>query len=276
MSDGKVQLEAELDASRVKQGAAEVTGAVRQMGREVERESSRVSAATAKMGGGGEQAAQSTQKAERSIIASIQRQTAAYEAGGRSTREYYEAIARQRGIGADVLKPYLDQLDAAKSKQLGAADGAEKLSGGLLSLRGAAAAAATAIAAYVTVDAAKAIIDQADAVSLLNSRLRGAVSGADEFAAAQKGLFQLAQSNSVGLSETIQLYTRLSDPIKRLGGGMNEVIGVTNAFQKALQLGGVSAQEAASATLQFGQALGTGVLAGDEFKSLAEPTPRLL
>ena len=94
MSDGKVQLEAELDASRVKQGAAEVTGAVRQMGREVERESSRVSAATSKMGSGGEQAAQSTQKAERSIIASIQRQTAAYEAGGRSTREYYEAIAR--------------------------------------------------------------------------------------------------------------------------------------------------------------------------------------
>lgn len=276
MSDGKVQLEAELDASRVKQGAAEVTGAVRQMGREVERESSRVSAATAKMGSGGEQAAQNTEKASRSIIASIQRQTAAYEAGGRSTREYYEAIARQRGVGADVLKPYLDQLDAAKDKQEQAAGGADKLGNSLISLKGAFAAAAAAAISYVTIDAAKAILDQADAVSLLNSRLRLAVGGADEFAAAQQGLFQLAQSNSVGLSETITLYTRLSDPIKRLGGGMNEVIGVTNAFQKALQLGGVSAQEAASATLQFGQALGAGVLAGDEFRSLAEASPRLL
>ena len=127
MSDGKVQLGAELDASGVKQGAAEVTGAVRQMGKDVEREAARVSAATSKMGGGSEQAAQSAQKAERSIIASIQRQTAAYEAGGRSTREYYEAIARLRGVGADALKPYLDQLDAAKSKQHEAAEGAEKL-----------------------------------------------------------------------------------------------------------------------------------------------------
>lgn len=300
MSDGKVQLEAELDASRVKQGAAEVTGAVRQMGRDVEQEGRKLKDAL-DIGDAGNKASERVAQSSRSIIGQIQRQTAVMEAGTRGSREYYESIARQRGIGAEVLKPYLDQLDATKAKleankaaqdavnasmksmgdsaggsMRGAAAEVDKLSGSFVSLRGAVTAAATALAAYVTIDAAKAILDQADAVSLLNSRLRLAVGGADEFAAAQQGLFQLAQSNSVGLSETITLYTRLADPIKRLGGGMNEVIGVTNAFQKALQLGGVSAQEAASATLQFGQALGAGVLAGDEFRSLAEASPRLL
>lgn len=39
---------------------------------------------------------------------------------------------------------------------------------------------------------------------------------------------------------------------------------------------GANTKEAASATIQFGQAMASGKLAGDEFRSLAEASPRLL
>lgn len=133
-----------------------------------------------------------------------------------------------------------------------------------------------AIAAVGVGVAVREFVQAADQMSLLNARLKLSTSTTQEFAAAQRQLFSLAQQNSVGLAETIQLYTRLAEPIKRVGGGMNEVIGITDTFQKALQLGGVTAQEAASATLQFGQALGRGALSGDEFNSIAEASPRIL
>lgn len=134
----------------------------------------------------------------------------------------------------------------------------------------------TAIAALGVGVAVREFVQAADQMSLLNARLKLSTASVQEFSAAQRQLFALAQQNSVGLAETIQLYTRLADPIKRVGGGMTEVIGITDTFQKALQLGGVTAQEAAAATLQFGQALGRGALSGDEFNSIAEASPRIL
>ena len=69
------------------------------------------------IGNGADASAQKLDKSTRSIISSIQRTTATMEAGGRGTKEYYEAIANQRGANTDALKPYLAQLDAAIVKQ---------------------------------------------------------------------------------------------------------------------------------------------------------------
>ena len=157
-----------------------------------------------------------------------------------------------------------------------AAREATNAAGGFDSISRMAGQLKAAVAGYLSLSVARSFIETADAMSLLDSRLKLATKSSLEFGSVQKELFALAQENSVGISETVTLYTRMSEPLARVGGGMKEVIGVTNAFQKALQLGGVSAQEAAAATLQFGQALGSGTLAGDEFRSLAEASPRLL
>lgn len=55
--------------------------------------------------------------ATKNMIGSIQRQIAVMEAGSRSGADYYRALAGQRGIDANALKPYLDQLDAITAKQ---------------------------------------------------------------------------------------------------------------------------------------------------------------
>jgi hypothetical protein len=80
------------------------------------------------MGDGTTQSAQKIEQATKSMVSSIQRTTALMDSGARGSVEYYKALANQRGVDANVLKPYLDQLEAVKVKQAQAS--AAMLSGG--------------------------------------------------------------------------------------------------------------------------------------------------
>jgi len=72
------------------------------------------------------------------------------------------------------------------------------------------------------------------------------------------------------------LYNRLGNAAKDYIGTQEELLGVTDTISKALVVGGATAQEQASAMLQFSQALGSGVFQGDEFKAMAEAAPQFL
>ncbi|MEG2307190.1 MAG: tape measure protein, partial [Erysipelotrichaceae bacterium] len=93
---------------------------------------------------------------------------------------------------------------------------------------------------------------------------------------ALKQMSEIAKENRVTLAATGKLFTQLLPPIQRIKGGVSETIAIVDAFGKAMLVGGANTQEAASATVQFGQAMASGKLAGDEFRSLAEASPRLL
>ncbi len=100
------------------------------------------------MGNGTAQSAQKIESATKSMIQSIQRTTAATEAGDKSTRAYQESLARMRGIDVAALKPYLDQLDAAKSKASLAATANASYASSFASIKTAALAAGAAIGAF--------------------------------------------------------------------------------------------------------------------------------
>lgn len=124
--------------------------------------------------------------------------------------------------------------------------------------------------------AVREFIQQADAMALLDARLRNAVGSGREFAAAQGEIYRISQANNIGLQEASQLYIKLSDPVQRLGGTTKETAGIVDAFATSLRVGGASAQEASAATLQFAQAMASGRLSGDEFRSMAEASPRFM
>jgi hypothetical protein len=81
-----------------------------------------------KLGGGGDALAQGLDRTTRSMVTSLQRQIAAIQAGGTANRQYQESLARLRGADIPTLKPFLDQLDAAKAK----AEAADRAQGGLI------------------------------------------------------------------------------------------------------------------------------------------------
>lgn len=123
---------------------------------------------------------------------------------------------------------------------------------------------------------AKSFIEAGDAMSQLDARLKNAVGSGKDFKDAQDAIYTIAQKNNIGLQEAATLYTKLHEPVQRMGGTTKETGAIVEAFALSLRLGGAGAQEASAATLQFAQAMGSGKLQGDEFRSMAETSPRFL
>lgn len=72
------------------------------------------------------------------------------------------------------------------------------------------------------------------------------------------------------------LYTRIGHAAKGYLTTQADVLQVTDTISNVLKVSGASTQEAASVMTQFSQALASGVLQGDEFRSMAEAAPQYL
>jgi len=119
-------------------------------------------------------------------------------------------------------------------------------------------------------------IQTSDAMNNLQARIKLVSGESANLAGIQKSLLTIANENKVSLDSVGKLYVKLADPIGKLGGSLRTTLDITSSFSKALLVSGASTEEATSATLQFAQAMGSGVLRGDEFNSIAENSPRLL
>lgn len=114
---GKDQIEIGADISGVRAGVGEAKKTIASLGPAAATAGTEAARGIEKISQGGDKAAQKVDVAARNMIGSIQRQIAVTEAGAKSGAEYYRVLANQRGVDANVLKPYLDQLDAAVAKQ---------------------------------------------------------------------------------------------------------------------------------------------------------------
>lgn len=141
----KVQLEAAVDATGAKTGFEQIKSGARDMAQGVAQSAQQAGKAVDGIGAGAAPAAQKVDAATKSLIGSIQRTTAAMEAGGRASSKYFEVLAAQRGVNADILRPYLAQLDAVTAKQAQATAGVAAGTTGLTALGNSAKATAAAM-----------------------------------------------------------------------------------------------------------------------------------
>lgn len=115
--DRKVQLGATVDTTEAKKGFKEIKDAGKDMAQSVEASGKRAGEGVKAVGDSAQGSSDKISRAEKSIIGSIERSTAALKAGGKAGADYYEMLARQRGVSTDALKPYLDQLRQAEAAQ---------------------------------------------------------------------------------------------------------------------------------------------------------------
>jgi tape measure domain-containing protein len=80
----------------------------------------------------------------------------------------------------------------------------------------------------------------------------------------------------VPVQDATELFVKLRQSNAALGLTYGETQKVTEAFSAALRISGASGQTAASALLQFGQAMAKGQLDGDEFRTVAENASEVL
>ena len=119
-------------------------------------------------------------------------------------------------------------------------------------------------------------ISKMDAYTNLQNRLKLVTESQQELNKATKDTFEIAQKTAQAWDSVVQVYQRFSDNAKTLGLDMQRVAGLTETVAKSISISGASAASAEAALVQFGQALASGVLRGEEFNSIAEQAPALL
>ncbi|MBL8511589.1 MAG: tape measure protein [Betaproteobacteria bacterium] len=139
--------------------------------------------------------------------------------------------------------------------------------------------AKTALLGYIGAQAllrgAREWIETADSLTLVNARLKQASQSVAEFTGLQRGLYESAQRLGVSYSELAASTSRLEPAVRALGGGAKEAAKLAEIVIATARVQGATTAEAASSAQQFAQALGSGVLQGDELKSILENNQKL-
>lgn len=132
------------------------------------------------------------------------------------------------------------------------------------------------VAAYVSVQTAGKILDVSDGLIQTTARLdmmNDGVQSTDELVKMVYASAQDARGSFDGMADVV---ARFGNNAKDAFDSSEEVVAFTNLIQKQMTIAGASTQEAANAQLQLSQALGSGVLRGDELNSIFEQAPNLI
>ncbi|HAV4997226.1 TPA: phage tail tape measure protein [Acinetobacter nosocomialis] len=128
------------------------------------------------------------------------------------------------------------------------------------------------MAGLVTISTA---ISKMDAYTGLQNRLKLVTNNQTELNKATEDTFRIAQKTYSAWDSVLQVYQRFSDNAKTLNLTMDDTARLTETVSKAVAISGASAQAADAALVQFGQALASGTLRGEELNSVMEQTPAL-
>lgn len=120
------------------------------------------------------------------------------------------------------------------------------------------------------------LISKMDTYTGLQNRLKLVTASQNELNQAMKDTFSIAQATGQAWDSTAQVYQRFADNAKRLGITLKQTASLTDTVAKSISISGGSAASAEAALVQFGQALASGVLRGEEFNSISEQAPALL
>ncbi|MBN9525786.1 MAG: tape measure protein [Alphaproteobacteria bacterium] len=123
--------------------------------------------------------------------------------------------------------------------------------------------------------AAGLMVSAGEKINALDGKLRIATGSAQGAAVAFDAIYASARQIGLPIEAGIDLFGRMTLAAKDLGATRSEVLKLTDTIQKFAVAGGSSAQEAASGAQQLGQALASGVLQGDELRSILENMPLL-
>lgn len=119
------------------------------------------------------------------------------------------------------------------------------------------------------------LIRMADTYTMIINRLKLVTSGTDNLARVNDELFASAQRTRSSYEDTATLYATVARSAQTLGLGQQDLLDITETVNQSIAVSGTSAQAASAGLGQLSQALGSGVLRGEELNSIMENMPRL-
>lgn len=124
-------------------------------------------------------------------------------------------------------------------------------------------------------DLSKQAIAMMDSYTELQNRIRLVTHSQTEMAQATERVFDISLQTNQSVGATAQIYQRFAQNADRLNLSQLQVAELTETVAKSVAISGASAGAAEAALMQFGQALGSAELRGDELNSVIEQTPGL-
>lgn len=181
------------------------------------------------------------------------------ESGGKQTTS---ALSKTRG-GFDNLMAAIQTGGGAASGSFGSMlAGATRLGIGLGLV---ATAAALAFGA----------IKKGDELTGTLGRLAAATGDVKSAMGAYEGLYKISMQTGVAVADSANAFGKFALAGRQIGATGDQVLRLTGLVQKAGIVSGSTTEEIKSGTLQIGQALSSGVLQGDELRSVLENMPIL-
>jgi len=110
----------------------------------------------------------------------------------------------------------------------------------------------------------------------LNVRLGLLTKASGTFAKSQEIAAEAQKLFGLSATEALEGITNITARLQPLGVGVEDIRTTFIGFNTAAKLAGASAMESSNAFRQLAQALGSGRLQGDEFRSIAEQVPTIL
>ena len=139
------------------------------------------------------------------------------------------------------------------------------------------------VGAYVGIQSVGKILNMSDELTQTTSRLDlmnnsfNEINGtANETSELVNMVYAAAQDARGSLDSMASVVARFGNNARDAFGNSEEVVAFADLVQKQMTIAGASTQEAANTELQLSQALGSGVLRGDELNSIFEQAPNLI
>lgn len=191
------------------------------------------------------------------MVTEVERMTVVFEA---NVKKFENQLNRQRA----QFKKVTDDISANASKmEASVANSFGKLG----------SIASTATSALSVGLATNKLREYADAWQDMANKISAAGAKTEQVGQIQSRIADIAIATRSDLAATGTLYAGLTRSTEEMGASQAQVFKLVETLNKAFVAGGATASEAASGILQFNQALASGVLQGDELRSLRENAP---
>lgn len=189
-----------------------------------------------------------------------------------NSSSFQSEISRASRMGADYYKTMEQGGKKAAAATRETQRSLTELNSELATVKSSAAGLA---GAWAGAFATHQLIEFADTWNQMNGRLRLASTSTEDFATSQRTLMEISQRTGTSLEANSNLYSRIAQSLRAAGYASSDVAKVTETVATSLKLSGASTEEASSVITQLSQALGSGVLRGEEFNAIMENGGRL-
>lgn len=132
------------------------------------------------------------------------------------------------------------------------------------------------VAAYVSWHAVGSVVKMSDELTNATARINMMNDGMQTTNEVMKRVYNAAQSARGSYTDMADMVAKLGNNARAAFASTNEIVDFAELVQKSFTIAGASTTEASNAMLQLTQAMGSGVLRGDELNSIFEQAPNII